>query len=382
MSSMYDPQSVIEQIHAWVRTVVMGLNLCPFAAAPMDAGRVRVVCSRANELGELMAELLHEIDLLNAEDRESDTTLLAAPILLRDFDAFLDAVAVAQALLTERGMDGRYQLAHFHPDYRFADSPPADPAHLTNRAPHPVLHILRWTDVRGAMETHENVADIPRRNQDLLRSMGTRAVHALDLPLALTPFKCWDRATQAIFEAKGEALEDCILQNRAELEEFAQFIEDHNIRSYLEIGVWTGRLVTALHQIFRFDTTAACDQGWAEQCGFQIGLPEDVQFFRGDSASPAYLDWRAELGPIDLVLIDGDHRYEGVKRDFEINQSFPHRYLAFHDITGANRWTTGVRRLWNELEGKKREIIHPHREAGIDTPTMGIGIWSLTEDPS
>ncbi len=378
---MHDPNIVNEQVRRWAEKVVVGLNLCPFAADPLERGKVRVVCSRAADLGELLAELMHETDILRAPDAEAETTLLATPGLLADFDDFLDATAAAEALLAAEGLDDRFQLAHFHPDYQFDGLTADDPRNLTNRSPHPVLHILRWTDVRRAMHAHPSVAQIPIDNQKKLAELGTRGVQCIDLQLALAPHKCWDTHTQAIFEAKGEALEDCMLQTRAELEEFARFISDKNIRSYLEIGVWTGRLITTLHRVFDFDTLAAADHCWAEENGFSISLPQKTNFFRGNSSGDEFLAWRAALGHIDLVMIDGDHSYRGVKRDFEIQRTFPHRFLSFHDITGANRGTRGVQKLWSELVGHKREVVHPHLEAGFDTPTMGIGIWSETEDP-
>jgi hypothetical protein len=71
-----------------------------------------------------------------------------------------------------------------------------------------------------------------------------------------------------------------------------------------------------------------------------------------------------------------------VCRDFELERTMPHRFLALHDITGANRHTTGVRRLWQELDqGHKLEIVRPHRELGLDHSIMGIGVWSATEPP-
>jgi hypothetical protein len=180
-----------------------------------------------------------------------------------------------------------------------------------------------------------------------------------------------------LFETHNEAKEDCILQNREEVIGFMEFLEAHNVRSYLEIGIWTGGLVRALHAIFDFDTIATADQGYAETQGFDITLPTGVQSYWGNSDTDEFRAWRKQLGHIDLVMIDGDHSYRGVKRDFEINRQFPHRFLAFHDITGANRWTTGVAKFWAELdEGHKWEICRPHAEIGLDHSVMGIGIWS------
>ncbi len=64
-----------------------------------------------------------------------------------------------------------------------------------------------------------------------------------DFRAELAGDKCWDRGTQALFERHGEPLEDCILQNREELIGLCEFIVAQGVRSYLEVGVWTGRLI-------------------------------------------------------------------------------------------------------------------------------------------
>lgn len=200
-----------------------------------------------------------------------------------------------------------------------------------------------------------------------------------DFRSALAPFRFWDRHTQAVFEACGEAVDDCILQNRDEVIALCEFMADNSVRSYLEIGVWTGGLVTALHSVLGFHRVAAADHGWAENCGLSISLPEGTDVFRGDSDSEAFIAWRQQLGHIDFVLIDANHSYAGVKRDYEINRQFSHRYLALHDITGHHRQTAGVARLWREIEGEKTEIVRPHTEIGLEYSTMGIGI--VASDP-
>ena len=373
----------VDAVMTWIERVVVGLDLCPFARAPLQAGRIRIIESRASDTEEVLAEVIHEIELLGDPSAEADTTLIVIPRLDANFDDFVDLIGMAEATLEAAGFTGQYQLAHFHPRYVFADASEDDPANHTNRAPHTVLHILRWDQVRDAMETYPDVGRIPQRNQALLRTIGTPGIPSLDGPpprdlrAELAPFKCWDRITQNHFETHNEALEDCILQNREEVIGLAEFIEQNHIRSYLEVGVWTGRLVTALHTIFDFDTVAAADQGYAKTRGLPITLPQDATVFWGDSDSAEYREWRAALGPIDLVLIDANHSYQAVKKDFEINRQFPHRFLAFHDIQGANRWTTGVKRFWDELEaGHKTEICRPHTELGLDHSIMGIGIWS------
>ena len=371
----------VDEVRLWLERIVIGLDLCPFARAPMEAGRVRITGSRADDLATLGAELMHEFEILTEPNPGADTSLLVIPELLASFDDFLDAVGLAEALIEQSGNTGRLQLAHFHPHYAFDGVPEDDPANRTNRAPHPVLHILRWDQVREAMNPHPDVGRIPTRNQALLRGMSTlpplTGAAPTDFRSMIAQDKCWDRHTQSIFENQKEAVEDCILQNREEVLGLMEFIETHNIRSYLEIGVWTGRLVSTLHRVFDFDTVAAADEGYAKTKGLDIHLPKEASVFWGDSSSEEYKTWRAELGPIDLVLIDANHNYTGVKKDFEVNRQFPHRFLALHDITGSNRWTTGVRKFWSEIDhGHKTEILRPHAELGLDHSIMGIGIWT------
>jgi hypothetical protein len=201
-----------------------------------------------------------------------------------------------------------------------------------------------------------------------------------DFRALLSVDKFWDAQTQALFDAHGEPLEDCILQNREEVIRLCELIERQRIRSYLEIGIWTGRLVSTLHRLFDFDLVAACDHGWAERCGLAIRVPPDCRLFRGESDSDQYRTWRAGLGHVDLVFIDASHNYHAVRRDFAINRRFPNRFLAFHDIAGATRQTAGVGRFWRELtEGHKLDIVAPHLEVGPAAPAMGIGIWSPSE---
>jgi hypothetical protein len=203
----------------------------------------------------------------------------------------------------------------------------------------------------------------------------TRANGTRDFRLELATVKLWDARCEQELASRGEALVDRPLQNREELIDLCRFIEQENIRSYLEIGVWTGALVRLLHRLFAFDRVAACDQGYAEERGLPIRLPGGTAFYRGDSESPGYVEFRRELGHVDLVLIDGNHAYHAVKADLARELSHPHRFIALHDITGRRRQTTGVARAWREAKSNlKTEIIHPQTELGLDHSLMGIGI--------
>jgi hypothetical protein len=176
---MDDNLASLAATRRWVERLVIGLDLCPFAGEVLRAGRVRFVESRAADIAQLLHEIVAEVDILDGGEAPADTTLIVIPTLLARFDDFLDAIAAAEALFEQTGQDGRHQLAHFHPDYVFADTDPNDPANLTNRSPLPIIHILRWDDVRNAIATHPNVSDIPRDNQLRMRTLGADGVRAI-----------------------------------------------------------------------------------------------------------------------------------------------------------------------------------------------------------
>lgn len=158
-----DPAADVE---AWVREVVVGLGLCPFAAAPMGSGEVQFLTSRGDGDAEILAELLLLMRSLD-EGPSPSTALLVIPGL--PWEGFLDLVAMAEGLLELEGYEGTYQLATFHPEYVFADAEPDDPANGTNRAPHPAIQVLRATEVERAVEAFGDTATIFERNIALMR---------------------------------------------------------------------------------------------------------------------------------------------------------------------------------------------------------------------
>ena len=59
-----------------------------------------------------------------------ETSFLIFSNAFQQFDDYLDVVSFAEHLLEEKGYTGVYQLASFHPLYRFANSVKNDAADL------------------------------------------------------------------------------------------------------------------------------------------------------------------------------------------------------------------------------------------------------------
>jgi cephalosporin hydroxylase len=96
---------------------------------------------------------------------------------------------------------------------------------------------------------------------------------------------------------------------------------------------------------------------------------------RSDSHDQATVEeLRSRLGEreIDLLMIDGDHSFEGVKADFELYAPLVARggFVAFHDILTHQQGSAEVDRLWRELRDR-----HPHVEFTDPGDDWGFGVW-------
>lgn len=174
------PDDIIEATRRWLERAVIGLNLCPFAKAAVAKGQIRFALSQARDTDALLEDLIAEMQRLRDTDAgELDTTLLIHPHVLGDFldyNAFLD---VADAMLAALSLEGVLQVASFHPDYRFADAEPGDPANATNRSPYPILHLLREASVARAVAAFPDPDAIVDRNLATMRRLGLEGYRRL-----------------------------------------------------------------------------------------------------------------------------------------------------------------------------------------------------------
>ena len=174
---MTDSQT-ISQTRKWIDSVIVALNFCPFARRELDRDSVRFRVVRKNSLEHYLLALMDECVLLD-QDPDIETSLLILPQDFTAFDTFLDLLEIANALLVEQGYRGIYQLASFHPDYRFANAPADDPANYTNRSPFPLLHLIRESSIERAVADYPQPELIPERNMALAREKGSMEMQAL-----------------------------------------------------------------------------------------------------------------------------------------------------------------------------------------------------------
>jgi hypothetical protein len=164
---------VIAETRAWVQRAVVGLNLCPFAKAPLVKGEIRFVVCESDDPRQLLDALIVQMRALaSADPADVETTLLIHPNALLDFADFNDFLDAADAALEDLGLDGVLQVASFHPQYQFADAAPDDLGNATNRSPHPTLHLLREASIERAVEAFPEADAIYETNIATLDALG------------------------------------------------------------------------------------------------------------------------------------------------------------------------------------------------------------------
>lgn len=168
----------IDVTRKWIEAVVVGCNFCPFAAKELKAGTVRYTVQESEDWKVLQEAFLAECEWLD-EHPETETSLLILTKAVRDFEDYLDLAEVAEQLLEANDYEGVYQVASFHPKYRFEDSAPGDPANYTNRSPYPMLHLLREASVEAALERYPDPDSIPERNIEFAREKGLGFMRSL-----------------------------------------------------------------------------------------------------------------------------------------------------------------------------------------------------------
>lgn len=156
-------------------------------------------------------------------------------------------------------------------------------------------------------------------------------------------------------------------QNHWELEQLYYLIEPFNPKVIVEIGVHMGGSLRFWESVFNPLVLVGIENSTS------LPLPKNVII--GDSKSEETkneLVKRLNGREIDFLYIDGDHRYEGVKHDFEMYLPLirkPGGIIGFHDINVTHS-DCGVYKFWEEIKGKYKSVrIENPKDGGT-----GVGI--------
>ncbi len=169
---------IIEQTKKWIADVVVACHFCPFAAQVIKEQKVHYAVTTEIAVASCLNAFIDELARLD-DDNTIETTFLIFPEVFAEFDDFLDFVALAEQRLKQKRYRGIYQLASFHPLYRFADATDNDAANYTNRSLYPMLHLLREAGIDKALAQYKNPENIPASNIALARGKGLAAMNKL-----------------------------------------------------------------------------------------------------------------------------------------------------------------------------------------------------------
>lgn len=168
----------IRATRSWLESIVIGLDLCPFAKRELAKERIRFSVTETTDEVELLRALESELQLLFS-DELIETTLLIHPRALIDFAEYNQFLDLADGLLAQMNLDGVFQIASFHPDYQFADTQPDDAENFTNRSPHPTLHILREASLSRAIAGYPDIDQVPVRNVERMNALSANQLKSL-----------------------------------------------------------------------------------------------------------------------------------------------------------------------------------------------------------
>jgi SAM-dependent methyltransferase len=130
--------------------------------------------------------------------------------------------------------------------------------------------------------------------------------------------------------------------------------------SFLEVGFSSGITNTLLNKFFNFNNIVGIDlfkYSIDANVLHANMLNKNLTLICSDTTELNTINKCKKNGPYDLIFIDADHSYEGLKKDFNNYKKLltQNGVIAFHDIRNPD-WP-GVSKLWLEiLETKKYEM--------------------------
>ncbi|HHC7099232.1 TPA: DUF1415 domain-containing protein [Vibrio parahaemolyticus] len=160
-----DIKAITQQVDQWLNDVVIGLNLCPFAAKPQRNKQIKIFVSEATQEEALLEDILLQlIELSTTEPEKLETTLVVVPNMLQDFWDYNFCIDWVEELIKQQDWEGIFQVATFHPDYCFGGAAPEDDENLTNRSPYPIFHLIREESMEKVLKHYPDPESIPDTN--------------------------------------------------------------------------------------------------------------------------------------------------------------------------------------------------------------------------
>jgi cephalosporin hydroxylase len=141
-----------------------------------------------------------------------------------------------------------------------------------------------------------------------------------------------------------------IWQYPNQFSKYLMLLKDKGIKSYMEIGCrWGGTFVLSCEYLSKFNKIEKAiaidliESPVKEYCD----SISNYSFKQINSQTSEFNNYIKENGYFDIIFIDGDHSYQGVKNDY-LAVKDAGRIFVFHDIDSAI--VPGVGQFWRELK--------------------------------
>lgn len=199
-----------------------------------------------------------------------------------------------------------------------------------------------------------------------------------------------DDAIDLSFAFEHRGIRIAPYQIRSEIRALLELLEERRPRIVVQIGTCTGGTLYLLARVAAPDALLVSVDLYHGEFGggyspWRAGLyrsfarpGQRVELVLGDSQTEETRERVfGLLGglPVEFLFIDGDHRYEGVAKDFELYAPLvaPYGLIALHDIVpGPESAVGGVPRFWAELKEQgraTRELVEDWQQG-----SAGIGL--------
>jgi len=194
-----------------------------------------------------------------------------------------------------------------------------------------------------------------------------------------------DRAGEALFAN----------QKRTEIAQLLQAVRALEPSCILEIGVaggGTNLLLSCVHPSVRFVAAIDLYVRNKEKLAYYAPSGQERLFLDASSYAPSTVSQVTDKlagRKLDALFIDGDHEYDGARRDFEAYSPLVRAggIIAFHDIvpdevtrtgTFTGNWVGEVPALWKDIKA----AYPTAREFIADPRQDGYGIGMIEFDPT
>lgn len=137
---------------------------------------------------------------------------------------------------------------------------------------------------------------------------------------------------------------------------YLTYLSDCNIKNYVEIGCHKGgTFIITVEYLSRFNKIEKClaVDNWPRNIMKEYSkINPCVEYLTIDSKSSEF-EKKYSDRKWDLVLIDGDHSYVGVKADYQRVYANAN-YIAFHDI--KNIFCPGTQQIWQDVKSIEKNV--------------------------